>query len=223
MRKYILYRVAQILVIIVVCSLSLYCNNNVYCAGDTLNTSVNTINSDSLSTINDTTSINYKPQFIPEIFIHKVKDNSIIVDGKLDDEGWKNAAVAKNFVEISPRDNGKPNADTKVLVAYDDDNLFLAVINYEPDMSSVRANVCDRDKIYSDDFCGLMLDTYGDSKQAYEIYCNPYGIQGDLLEEVSGNEDSNFDLIYESEAKMYKDKWIAEFKIPFKIVLSLIL
>jgi len=34
--------------------------------------------------------------------------------------------------------------------------------------------------------------------------------------EVSGNEDSNYDLIYESEAKIYKDKWVAEIKIPFK-------
>lgn len=47
------------------------------------------------------------------------------------------------------------------------------------------------------------------------MYCNPNGIQGDLLW-TTNNEDSNFDIIYDSEAKKYKDKWTAEFRIPFK-------
>lgn len=171
---------------------------------------------DSSNFSKDTSGIKYLPQYKPELTIKRVKNNSITIDGKLDDEGWKNATVAGNFVEISPRDNAIPDVKTEVMLAYDDDNLYVAYINFETDVTSIRSHISDRDKIFNDDFCGLMIDTYGDSKQAIEIYTNPYGIQGDLLMEVSGNEDSNYDLIYESEAKIYKDKWIAELKIPFK-------
>lgn len=171
---------------------------------------------DSTSIVKDTTNVDYHPQFKPEITIKKIKNNSIELDGKINDEGWKNAAVVKNFVEIDPRDNAKPNAETEVMITYDDNNIYFAFINYESDISSIRANMCDRDKIFNDDFCGFMLDTYGEAKQAYEIFVNPYGVQGDLFRDQNGNEDANYDMIWYAESKIYKDKWVAEIKIPFK-------
>lgn len=170
---------------------------------------------DSTKVQRDTTSKTVGLKFMPEITIRRTANNSIKIDGKLDDEGWKNAAVVKEFVEINPGDNSKPEVETEVMITYDDDNIYFGFINYDKDVTAIRSHVCDRDKIYNDDFCGLMLDTYAESKQCIEIYENPHGIQGDLLMEQN-NEDSNYDLIYESEATVYKDKWIAEFEIPFK-------
>ena len=69
--------------------------------------------------------------------------------------------------------------------------------------------------MYGDDWVGPFIDTYSDLKQGFEMYVNPKGIQGDLLW-TSNSEDSNYDIIYDSESKMYKDKWTAEMRIPFK-------
>jgi hypothetical protein len=197
-------------VIVSLCILQKVCSST-----DTLKAESKPIISDTTSQKNDSSSVQFPLHFKPEITIARTRNNSIVLDGKIDDDGWKNAAVVKDFVEINPGDNLKPEVETEVLMTYDDDNIYFAFVNFDRDMSAIRSHVCDRDKIFNDDFCGFMLDTYGESKQCIEIYANPNGVQGDLLMDQS-NEDSNYDLIYDSEAKIYKDKWIVEFRIPFK-------
>ncbi|MCI0450323.1 MAG: carbohydrate binding family 9 domain-containing protein [Chlorobi bacterium] len=152
----------------------------------------------------------------PTITISKCSNSSIIIDGKLDDEGWKNVPLAKNFVEIYPGDNTKPPVETEVLLAYDEENLYMAYICYDPDISKLRANLSDRDNIWNDDYVGVVFDTYSDDKQAYEVFVNPYSIQGDLIRNPLTGEDDSYDMIFSSECKIYKDKWIAEMSIPFK-------
>lgn len=161
------------------------------------------------------TDINFKPNVTPELNIPKLKTGKIKIDGVLNESEWEKAVVADNFTEIAPGDNVKPEVETKAMIFYDDDNIYFGFVCYENDMSSIRASMSDRDRMYSDDWVGPFINTYGDLKQAFEAYVNPKGIQGDLLW-TPDNEDSNFDIIYESEAKIYKDKWTAEIKIPFK-------
>jgi Domain of unknown function (DUF5916) len=163
----------------------------------------------------DSVQNSFKPNIKPELNIPKLNPGKINIDGVLDEAVWKDAAIADNFTEISPGDNVKPEVETVVKIFYDDDNIYFGYTCYETDMSSIRASLSDRDKMYGDDWVGPFINTYGDLKQAFEAYVNPKGIQGDLLW-TRDNEDSNFDIIYESEAKIYNDKWTAEIKIPFK-------
>ncbi len=151
----------------------------------------------------------------PHLIVRHTNSLSIKIDGLLDDAGWLNHAVAKDFVEIEPGDNCKPPVETEAWITYDDENLYAAIICYDKDMSKLVTNMCDRDKIFNDDFAGFVLDTYNDSKQAVEFYVNPYGIQGDLSI-TSNSEDTSPDYIWTAEAKIYKDRWTAEFAIPFK-------
>lgn len=157
----------------------------------------------------------HSPNVKPELNIPKLDAGSISIDGELSEYVWEKAAVAGNFTEISPGDNTRPEVKTEAYFFYDDDHLYYAFVCYEPDMKSLRASMSDRDRMYGDDWVGAFIDTYGGQKQGFEIYCNPNGIQGDLLWSTN-NEDSNFDMIYDSEAKIYKDKWTAEFRVPFK-------
>ena len=162
-----------------------------------------------------TADTQFKPNVKPELNIPKLNPGKIKIDGIINESVWENAAIANNFTEIGPGDNVKPEVETDVRIFYDDENIYFAYTCYEPDMSSVRASMSDRDRMYGDDWVGPFINTYGDLKQGFEVYTNPKGIQGDLLW-TTNNEDSNFDMIYESEAKMYSDKWTAEIKIPFK-------
>jgi len=52
---------------------------------------------------------------------------------------------------------------------------------HDPQIDRLRASFTDRDRIFVDDFVGIVLDTYGDNKRAYEFFINAHGIQGDLL------------------------------------------
>ena len=163
----------------------------------------------------DTAGVSFKPNILPGLNVPKLNAGNMNIDGVLNEDVWNNAVTAENFTEISPGDNVKPEVETKVKIFYDDDYIYFGYTCYEKDMESVRASLSDRDRMYGDDWVGPFIDTYSDLKQGFEMYVNPKGIQGDLLW-TSNSEDSNYDIIYDSEAKMYKDKWTAEMRIPFK-------
>jgi hypothetical protein len=155
----------------------------------------------------------YAPVYRPELKISRAA-GPIKIDGDLSDAGWRGAAKAANFAEHSPGNQTKPAVDTEVLIAYDDKNLYVAWMCYD-DPAEVRASFCERDKIFSDDYVILMIDTYGEATHAYEIAVNPYGIPGDLLFSSAYGEDATYDMIFRSAGRIVDNGWVAEMAIPF--------
>ncbi|HYY96350.1 MAG TPA: hypothetical protein VE713_17730, partial [Pyrinomonadaceae bacterium] len=69
-----------------------------------------------------------------------------VIDGVLDEEVWKTAAVLKDFYQINPGDNTAPTKPTEVMVAYDAKTLYFAFHCYD-DPDKVRATVAKRDSV----------------------------------------------------------------------------
>ena len=165
----------------------------------------------------DSTKSEFQPNTDLNITISRFDNSGITLDGILDEPVWQTATRVGNFTEIHPGDMVEPEVQTEALIFYDDENIYFAFICYDDDMSKLRATFSDRDKIFNDDFAGFFLNTYSDDKQAYEILTNAYGIQGDLIWTPDG-EDESYDAIWESDAKVYDDRWTCEFVIPFKSI-----
>jgi hypothetical protein len=176
--------------------------------------------SDSTSARLDSTSVNeptphvagFRPNLKPNIQAVR-SDGPIKIDGELDEPIWHKAPCARNFAQWNPSNMEKPPVDTEARVAFDDDNLYVALIAFD-DPKSVRAGLRDRDQIFQDDFIGLFIDTMGDGSWAYEIWANPIGIQGDLLWTPT-TEDERFDMIYSSKGKITDRGYQVEMAIPF--------
>jgi len=155
----------------------------------------------------------FTPVYHPALKITKAT-GSIKVDGDLNDPGWTGAARAENFAEHSPGNQTKPAVETSVLITYDDENLYVGWLCHD-DPREVRASFCERDKIFSDDYVILCLDTYGESTHAYELSTNPYGIPGDLLFSTTTGEDITYDMNFETAGRITESGWVAEMAIPF--------
>jgi hypothetical protein len=155
----------------------------------------------------------WAPLVRPEIFIDRA-DGLIRIDGRLDDEGWRNAQRIESFAEIEPGENIAPPVRTVAWVTYDDENLYVAFKAYD-NPSQVRASLRNRDEIFQDDWVGIILDPYGDAVRAYELFANPLGIQGDLLMTRSG-ENIGFDMIYHTAGQITEEGFVVEMAIPFK-------
>ena len=85
-----------------------------------------------------------KPINIPKIAI------PIVIDGKPDEESWKNAAVFKDFYQTSPGDNIAPSKPTEVYVMYDEKNLYVAFKCWD-EKDKINATVAKRDEVFGED------------------------------------------------------------------------
>ena len=137
------------------------------------------------------------------------------IDGVLNDDVWKSAALLKDFYQIDPGDNTAPSKPTEVLLGYDSRFLYIAFRAIdEPD--KVRSTVAKRDNIFQDDYVGFYLDTFNDKRRAFEIFFNPLGIQGDGILTEGRGEDFSVDLLLESKGTINENGYIVEIAIPFK-------
>jgi len=155
----------------------------------------------------------FAPNIQPTIHANPAS-GAIRVDGYLDDPGWQNAAHATNFTETSPGDQVRPPVSTEVLITYSRTHLYVA-FKAEASIELIRASLRDRDEIFTDDYVGIVLDTYNNGAWAYELCANPLGVQGDMRW-TSDGEDLGFDLVYETRGQITDDGYQIEMAIPFK-------
>ncbi|HEX5706424.1 MAG TPA: DUF5916 domain-containing protein [Pyrinomonadaceae bacterium] len=142
-------------------------------------------------------------------------DKPPVIDGKLDDEVWKAAAVFKDFYQIQPGDNTAPSKPTEVLLGYDAKNLYIAYRAYD-ERDKIRATIAKRDNIFNDDYVGLFFDTFNDKRKAYELNFNPLGIQADGVMTDGQGEDFTVDLVHDSKGEVNDQGYFVEVAIPFK-------
>jgi hypothetical protein len=144
-------------------------------------------------------------------------DKPPVIDGKLEDAVWKQAAVLKDFYQIDPNENVAPLKPTEVLLGYDSKFLYIAFRCFdEPD--KVRATVARRDNIFSDDYVGFFLDTFNDQRKAFEAFFNPLGIQGDATFTEGRGEDFSVDVVMDSKGVIDEQGYTVEVAIPFKSI-----
>jgi hypothetical protein len=158
------------------------------------------------------TALIFQPAVRPILHVPRTSGR-IVVDGVLDDAGWAGASRAGGFSENFPRERAQPTVRSEAWVAYDAEHLYLAFIAWD-DPSTIRASLRERDEIWSDDYFGILLDTYGDAAWSYFLAANPRGVQGDTRA-TSQNEDAGFDLIYQSGGMVTDSGYQIEMAIPF--------
>src|SRR5690606_22409710 len=137
------------------------------------------------------------PTTIPELA------GDIAIDGVIDEGAWQQAATIDLAYEINPGDNVPAPVATVLRIGHTRDALYMAFDARDPDPSRIRAHLADRDSSFSDDFVGVMLDTFDDQRRAYEIFVNPLGVQMDLVrEDATNNEDPSWDGLWTSAGRI---------------------
>ena len=141
-------------------------------------------------------------------------DHPLDIDGKMDNPIWLKAEPVELKYEVTPGENTPARQKTFVRALYDENYLYFGFQCLDTNPEEIRANISDRDKIFQDDWVFVAIDTYGDFQRSYEMVVNSYGIQGDLLATING-EDASIDWIWYAKAARNDKGWTAEMKIPF--------
>ncbi len=138
------------------------------------------------------------------------------IDGALDDAVWQSALKWSDFKTIKP-DYGKPASEkTEVLLAYDREHIYAAFRCLDSEPGKIKTSVCRRDSCGSDDWVALILDTFDDQQGGFMFVVNPSGIQMDGMLNQDGNANGDYDMVWESAARMNGDGFTIEMAIPLK-------
>jgi hypothetical protein len=141
-------------------------------------------------------------------------DSAVKIDGLLRDDAWRQAATVEIAWQIRPIENVPAKVKTTALIMEDGDTLYVGFDAIDPDPSTIRAHLRERDTFFADDFVGVAIDTTGDSTRSFEFFANPIGVQGDALANLQNGEDFSFDAIWESAGQITDKGFEIEFAIP---------
>jgi hypothetical protein len=138
-----------------------------------------------------------------------------VIDCRLDDDAWGQAAVLDGFVQTRPGTNTPPSRATEVRLGYTPAALYVG-IRAADDPSRVRATLAKRDAILEDDTVALYLDTFHDRRRAYLVMVNPVGVQQDGVFVEGQAPDWSVDLVLESRGCLTDAGYTVEMAIPFE-------
>lgn len=141
----------------------------------------------------------------------------VVVDGVLDEQAWRAALSFQLPYEVQPGDNVPAPVETTCYMAYTESHLYVAFHALDPDPDSIRAHLSDRDRAFDNDWVGISVDTFNDERRGFELLVNPLGVQMDLsINETSQDrEDTAWDAIWSSKARIVEDGYVVEMAIPF--------
>jgi len=144
-------------------------------------------------------------------------NETITVDGALNEAIWKTAEKAGDFFMKYPNDKDDPTRQTEAQVAYDDKFLYVAFTCY--DTSKIIIQSLKRDIGHVDnDGVGIILDPMNLHTTGFIFMVNAFNAQSD--EQLSLSQDNeiqwNWNSKWFSATKREKDHWTAEMAIPFK-------
>jgi hypothetical protein len=141
----------------------------------------------------------------------------IEIDGRLDDEAWKQAEPVDEFIQAKPQAGYPASERTEVRVVYDDKNIYVGAICFdsEPRKAVTTTLEQDFDSPNSDNF-GVTLDTFHDRRNAYFFQVNPRGALKDAqVFDDSRYENTAWEGVAVQRTTILEDRWIVELAIPF--------
>jgi hypothetical protein len=160
---------------------------------------------------------------LPNAFAFKLKE-PIVLDGILDEAIWQDAEGWNgNFMQYFPSDTSLSKFPTRVKVAFDDTNLYLAAIMENTGPRKYVSTSLRRDyRGEQNDGISFVFDTFNDLTNAFQFGVNPYGVQREALLANGGSRAEDLNLAWDnkwySEAKIMENHWQVEVIIPLSTI-----
>ncbi|MEN6643162.1 MAG: sugar-binding protein [Armatimonadia bacterium] len=140
-------------------------------------------------------------------------DKPIALDGKLTEAVWAGVAPIRDFSVLG--EDAKAKQQTEAWLAYDDDNLYIAVKAHESQMDKLAATVTERDgKVFNEDVIEIFVDPAKTNFAMLQFAFNPLGTQADLMGDAVGM-SMTWNGLWQVKVARGADFWSAEVALPF--------
>jgi len=150
--------------------------------------------------------------------ITKLNDTNPKIDGKLDEDIWKNTGEwSEKFSQVIPFERVFTASWTRVKIFYDDENIYVGVYCKDQHPESMNAFIGNRDDNSNGDLISIAFDTYHDYRVAPEFNINLGGNKTDLTVTDKLSVNLSWNAVWEGKTNinMSDSSWTAELRIPF--------
>lgn len=161
----------------------------------------------------------------PKVLDAKRTNSSIKIDGILKDSGWQQAAVMTDFVYFRPTAGAREDFAnrTEAFIMYDDEGIYFGGFCYERTRDSIATQLTGtRDGFGTNDYIGIIFDTYNDKLNGFEYFVTPLGEQWDAKMNPPSMdnemEDFSWNGVWKSGAVITDSGWSFEMFIPFAAI-----
>ena len=142
------------------------------------------------------------------------------IDGDLADAVWAQAPVISDFIQSQPLPGAPATERTEVRMLYDDDALYIAVLNWDSDTRNLVVKSLERDfpnqSTRDADMFSLTLDTFLDRRNSFIYLINPYGAYRDgQTFDDSRTLDFGWNGVMDVRTRILEDHWTIEIEIPW--------
>lgn len=161
----------------------------------------------------------HEEQKNPDKVIYAVRTQEhIVVDGVLNDPAWAYASPISDFIQRDPVEGDAPTESTYVQIVYDDEAIYFGLTMFDSEPEKIVKRLSRRDRPWDGDYIQVSLDPYHDHRSGVYFTISAAGIEGDGLMYNDTRRDSDWDGVWDSDARITDRGWVAEIKIPYHVL-----
>ncbi|MBL7699406.1 MAG: carbohydrate binding family 9 domain-containing protein [Chitinophagaceae bacterium] len=143
------------------------------------------------------------------------------IDGILDDEAWRSAYIANEFITNTPNYGNPATDSTIVKIVYDNTAIYIGAHLYgNPTGIRKQFTPRDQERLADVDNFAVFIDSYHDRQNAFQFLVTPRNVQSDAR--VSANVipengvfgELSWDAVWDSRVSIHENGWSVEMLIP---------
>ena len=153
-----------------------------------------------------------------QIVLPRIK-GPVMLDGLSDEPAWKGIEPFPVVMHM-PNFGAEPSERTEILIAYDENFLYVAGRLYDSEPSKIQANSKERDSgDPSSEWFGIFIDSFNDKENALAFLTTSTGLRSDftISNDTVGDDAINFNwnTFWDVATEQNNDGWFVEMRIPF--------
>jgi len=139
----------------------------------------------------------------------------ILLDGKLEENVWKNAPEANSLLYVQPDRANASEVKTSVKILYDASHIYIGFSCFDSNPNFLRGEMTIKDAdLRTDDSVYVLIETVSDKKYYYFFGTNLMGALLDAKISKTGTEiDTGWDGSWNSAAALEDNRWCVEISV----------
>jgi len=141
------------------------------------------------------------------------------IDGRLDESVYQTVPAITDFLQNVPKEGAVSTERTEAWILYDSTYIYIVGRCWDsapPDKWVANELRRDTNQLRQNDHFGALLDTFHDRRNGFFFYVNPLGARADTAVTDEGNNNSDWNPVWEARTGRFDGGWTAELAIPFK-------